>query len=98
MTAPAEPAATMAAAAAPASTAAMTATTATAAAAAPTARQAHAAAKVFSIEHMEGGQTDVGHFLFAKNEALIGSVIAGLRNIGSGHRGRGCIITHQRKT
>jgi hypothetical protein len=47
---------------------------------------------------MERGETDVGHFLFAKNEALIGPVIVGLRDIGSGHRGRGCIITHQRKT
>jgi hypothetical protein len=46
---------------------------------------------------MERGQTDVGHFLFAKNEALIGRVIVKLRDNGSGHRGCGC-TTHQRKT
>jgi hypothetical protein len=46
---------------------------------------------------MERGETDVDHFLFAKNEALIGRVIVGLRDTGSGHRGRGC-STHQRKT
>src|SRR4029077_8610929 len=46
---------------------------------------------------MERGETDVGHFLFAKNEALIGRGIVRLRNSGSGHRGCGC-ATHQRKT
>jgi hypothetical protein len=46
---------------------------------------------------MEGGETDVGHFLFAKNEALIGRSIVRLRGIGSGNRGSGC-ATHQRKT
>jgi hypothetical protein len=45
---------------------------------------------------MERGETDVGHFLFAKNEALIGRGIVRLRDTGSGHRGSGC-ITHQRK-
>ena len=30
---------------------------------------------------------NVGHFLFAKNEALIGRDIVRLRDIGSGHRG-----------
>src|SRR6185312_16093433 len=45
---------------------------------------------------MERGQTDVGHFLFAKKEALIWRGI-GLRDIGSGHRGCGC-TTRQRKT
>jgi hypothetical protein len=30
----------------------------------------HDAANVFPIEEMERGETDVGHFLFAKNEAL----------------------------
>jgi hypothetical protein len=59
--------------------------------------QLHAAAKVFPIEEMERGQTDVGHFLFAKHEALIGRGIVGLRDTGSGHRGCGC-TTHQRKT
>jgi hypothetical protein len=53
---------------------------------------------VLSIEEMERGQTYVGHFLFAKKEALIGPVIVGLRDTGSGHRGCGCSITHQRKT
>jgi hypothetical protein len=46
---------------------------------------------------MERGETDVGHFLFAKNEALIGRGIVRLRDTGSGHRGCGC-TTHQRKT
>jgi hypothetical protein len=59
--------------------------------------QLHAAAKVFPIEQMERGQTDVGHFLFVKNEALIGRGIVRFRNTGSGHRGCGC-TTHQRKT
>jgi hypothetical protein len=49
----------------PAATATAPATTA------PAARQLHAAAKVFFIEEMERGQTDVGHFLLAKKEALI---------------------------
>jgi hypothetical protein len=64
-------------------TAAMTAPTTTA----PAARQPPAA-KVFPIEEMERGQTDVGHFLLANNEALTGPVIAGLRDTASGHRGR----------
>ena len=34
--------------------------------------QLHVAGSIFVIEEMEGGETDVGHFLFAKNEALIG--------------------------
>jgi hypothetical protein len=46
---------------------------------------------------MERGETDVGHFLFVKNEALIGRGIVSLRDTGSGHRGCGC-TTHQRKT
>jgi hypothetical protein len=36
---------------------------------------------------MERGETDVGHFLFAKNEALIGRDIVRLRDISSGHGG-----------
>jgi Sulfatase len=59
--------------------------------------QLHAAANAFLIEGIEGGETDVDHFLFAKNEALIGRDIVRLRDTGSGHRGCGC-ITHQRKT
>jgi hypothetical protein len=56
-----------------------------------------ATAIVFPIEEMERGETDVGHFLFAKNEALIWRGIVRLWDAGSGHRGCGC-TTHQRKT
>jgi hypothetical protein len=52
------------------------------AAAAPTATMAAAtaastgeldgAADVFPVEQVEGGETDVGHFLLAKDEALVG--------------------------
>ena len=52
---------------------------------------------MFPIEEMERGETDVGHFLFAKNEALIWRGIVKLRDAGGGHRGCGC-TTHQRKT
>jgi len=45
---------------------------------------------------MERGETDVLHFLFAKNEALIGRGIVRLRGISSGHRGSQC-TTEQRK-
>lgn len=55
------------------------------------------AANVFPIEQMEGGETDVRHFLFAENEALIGHGIVRLRKISSGDRGCGC-APHQRKT
>jgi hypothetical protein len=44
---------------------------------------------------MKRGETDVLHFLFAKNEALIG--IVRLRDISSWHCGSGC-ATRQRKT
>jgi hypothetical protein len=81
----------------PTSAAAATAPTSAAAAATPTPGQLHAAAKVFPIEQMERGETDVGHFLFAKNEAVIGRGIVRLRDTGSGRRGCGC-TTHQRKT
>jgi hypothetical protein len=54
------------------------------------------AAKAFPIEKMERGETDVGHFFFAKNEALIGRGIVKWRDTGSGHCGCGC-TTHQRK-
>jgi hypothetical protein len=82
---------TMGAAATTAAAMAATATTA------PAARELHAAAKVFSIEEIERGQTDVGHFLFAKKEALIGRVVVRLRDVGSGRRGCGC-TANQRKT
>jgi hypothetical protein len=73
------------------------ASAATAAAAATNPGQLHVAASVFPIEEMERGETDVGHFLVAKNEALIGRGVVRLRDTGSGHRGCGC-TTHQRKT
>jgi hypothetical protein len=50
----------------------------------------HVAASVFLIEEIERGETDVGHFLFAKNEALIGRDIVRLREISGGYRVRGC--------
>jgi hypothetical protein len=59
--------------------------------------QLHAAAEIFPVEEVKRGETDVGHFLFAKNEALIRRGIVGLRDIGGGHRGCGR-TTHQRKT
>jgi hypothetical protein len=85
-----------------ATTAAAAATTAAAAPAATSATTTsagflHAAANVFLIEDIERGETDVAHFLVAKNEALIGRGIVRLRDAGSGHRGCGC-TTHQRKT
>jgi hypothetical protein len=88
-----EPAAASSTAAATAEAAATTeaAATSAAAATAPTTAAApgslHNAANVFPIEEMERGETDVGHFLFAKNEALIGRGIVRLRDTGSGHCG-----------
>ena len=73
-------------AAAPAAATAPSAATATTA----TAGYLHAATKAFPIEEMERGEADVGHFLFAKHEALIGRGIVKLRNTGSRHRGCGC--------
>jgi hypothetical protein len=46
---------------------------------------------------MERGETDVGHFLVAKNEALIGRGVVRLRDIGRGYCGCGC-ASRQRKT
>jgi hypothetical protein len=80
-----------AASAAAATTMAATATTASAAG------QLYGATNVFPIEEMERGETDVLHFLFAKNEALIGRGIVRLRDISSAHRGPRC-TTEQRKT
>jgi hypothetical protein len=57
----------------------------------------YAAANVFLIEEVERGETDVGHFLFAKNEALIGRGIVGLWDVGTAHRGCGR-ATHQGNT
>jgi hypothetical protein len=81
-----------AAAATPAAAATTSASTATAA----SAGELYAAGKVLFVEKMERGETDVGHFLFAKNEAVIGRGIVSLRDIRVGHRGRGR-ATHQRK-
>src|ERR1700759_3432836 len=50
--------------------------------------QLHAAADVLPVEEIERGETDVGHFLFAENEALIGRGVVGLRHVGIGDRGR----------
>jgi hypothetical protein len=72
-----------------------TATTATTATTNP--GQLHVAASVFPIEEMERGETDVGHFLIAKNEALIGRDVVRFRDISSGYRGCGC-APRQRKT
>jgi hypothetical protein len=44
----------------------------------------------FLVEEMECGEADVGHFLFAKNEALIGQHVLRLREISRGYRVRGC--------
>jgi hypothetical protein len=57
----------------------------------------HGPANVFLIENIERGETDIEHFLVAKNEALIGRGIVRVRDAGSGHRGCGR-TTHQRKT
>ena len=81
-------------------TTATSATTTAAATMATTtsAGQLHAAApSVFLVEEIEGSETDVGHFLFAENEALIGRGVVRLRNIGRRHGGRRC-ATDQRKT
>jgi hypothetical protein len=45
-----------------------------------------AGADIFLIEQMERGETDVGHLLFVKSEALLGPVVVGLRHIGRGRR------------
>jgi hypothetical protein len=50
----------------------------------------HVAAIDFLIEEMERGEADVGHFLFAKNEALIGRDVLRLREISRGYRVRRC--------
>ena len=106
-----DPDATETAAAAPAAAAAHVAATATAEATATTtatatmapattasARHLHAAgANAFLVEEIERGETDVGHLLLAKNEALIERAVVRLWDISGGHRGCGC-ATCQRKT
>jgi hypothetical protein len=80
-----------------AASAAAASAAATSAAAAATRDLLEAGANVLFLEEMERGETDVGHFLFAKNEALIRRGIIRLRDTSSGHRGCGC-TTDQRKT
>ena len=104
-----ESAAASASGAAPASAATMEAATtmeaaaavtaaATMAAAAASAGHLHAAcANIFPVEEIERGEADVGHFLFAEYEAVIGQAIVGLRGIDDGHRRRGG-ATDQRET
>ena len=77
--------------------AAPAATSATAATTTASAGQLHAAANVFPIEDIECGETDVVHFLFAKNEARIGRGIVRFWDTESWHRGCGCTVC-QRKT
>jgi hypothetical protein len=67
----------------------------TAAAAARHLREA--AGAVFLVEDVECRKTNVGHFLFAKNEALIGCGVQRLRNVGGWKSGCGC-ASRQRKT
>ena len=80
-------AATASAAAAPAATPATT--TATTATATPSCLL-EAGGVVLLVEQMERGETDVGHLLVAKNEAVFGPVIVGLGDISGGQRRCGC--------
>ena len=80
-----------------AATAATAATATTATPANNNGGELHVAASVFLIEEIERCKADVGHFLFAKNEALIGRDFVRLRDISSGYRARGC-ASCQRKT
>lgn len=80
-----------------AAAAAMTAAATVAATASTGKLHTAATANVFPIEEIERGEADVGHFLFAKNEAMIGQAIVGLRDIGGRHRGCRC-AADQRKT
>jgi hypothetical protein len=81
----------------PAAASAAAATTMAATAASAAGQLYGATNVVFPIEEMERGETDVLHFLFAKNETLIGRGIVRLRDISSAHRGSRC-TTEQRKT
>ena len=71
-------------------TSAATATMATAAtmtaAAASTGHLYGATTNVFPVEQMKRGEVDVGHLLFAENEAMVGQAVVGLREIGTRHR------------
>jgi hypothetical protein len=75
-------------------TATTTASTATATTVASTAAAARhlreAAGAVFLVEQVECRKTHVGHFLFAKDEALIRRGVQSLRNVGGRKSGCGC--------
>jgi hypothetical protein len=89
------PAAAAATSAAAASAATPTATTATTATADPS-YLLQASGPLLPIEQMERGETDVGHLLFAENEAVFGPVVVGLRDIGGRQSRCGC-APRQRK-
>jgi hypothetical protein len=81
-----------------ATAAAMAAATTMASAAAAAARQLHEAGRaVLPVEEVECRQTDVGHFLFAQDDAMIGRGVQSLRNVGGRKSGRRR-APHQRKT
>ncbi|HWX35224.1 MAG TPA: hypothetical protein VNZ53_48365, partial [Steroidobacteraceae bacterium] len=86
----AAPAANMTAAATAMAAAATTAVAATATTASAARHLREDAGAVFPIEEMERGETDVLHFLFAKEEALIRRGVVRLRDISGGHRGSRC--------
>ena len=71
-------------------TTASPAASAAAATAASAPRQLHTATGVFLVEEMEGGQADVGHFLFIERDGLSGSKVRQLLCVGCRHRGRRC--------
>jgi hypothetical protein len=74
-----------------ATTTTMAATTTVASAAAAAARQLHIAGRaVFPVEEVERRKTHVRHFLFAKDEALIGRGAQSLRNVNGRKGGCGC--------
>jgi hypothetical protein len=76
----------------------MTSTTTMASTATAAACHLHeAAGAVFPVEEVECRKTHVGHFLFAKNEALIGCGVQRLRNVRGRKGGCGC-ASHQRKS
>jgi hypothetical protein len=77
---------------------AMTSAAAVASAAAATARHlCEAGGAVFPVEEVECGKTDVSHFLFAENEALVGAGTRKLPDVGV--RKSGCRrASHERKT
>jgi hypothetical protein len=86
-----------AAAATPAASATAAAMAAAMAAAATAGKLQTAAPNVLPVEQMECREADVGHFLFAKNKALVGKVIVALRDVGSGQCRRRR-TSHERET